>query len=212
MKRWVGTVFALSLLVSACSTAVDGDPVAPQGEAGKHSLTGACNSTTAPLLELDPVDDAEPRLAVPQPQGWDRQPDLESKVYRLFMTAGDLRSDNFTPTMNLGIEELSGQAPDAKAAVALERDGLNQLNATDFVEKHGTVCGLPSLTVTYTMPQTDAVPPHPVSGVVVGVEVGKRVFAVFATIQSLHPDDPTYAADSKTIMDGLQILAPTVTT
>lgn len=203
-------VVVATLVVAGCSSPESG---APETSASKVSSSassapsaeaaaGECASSDVPMLDLESQAPDEPGLAVPQPQGWERDTRMDSQVIRAALLNQGLRANDFTPNVVVTLEELTGKVETPEQAVAAERDGLVQAGNVIENETSGTQCGHPSLTVDYTLEG------HPVTAMAVAAEHNQKMWAAIVTIQTTEPDNPTYVEDKKTILGGFAFTLP----
>lgn len=206
----LAAVCATVMLASGCSTIIDGDAIATPGEEGKRISNPKCNSVTVPLMEVPLDDDFEPRVEVPQPEGWERVKRFESGVVRIFLAGKDLESNGFVPNATVAIANLSGKASNEEAAFAAERSGLEAFGVTDLVEAPSTICGYPSNTLTYNM-ALGPVPSHRVTTTIVAVKNGSKMFTVGVSVQALDDTVSGFDTARETILAGLQVSPPATT-
>ncbi|MBB4855605.1 hypothetical protein HNP40_003012 [Mycobacteroides chelonae] len=206
--RWMlAAMCAAMTLASGCTAVVDGDAVATPGEEGKRLTNPKCGEVTVPLLEVPLDNDAEPRVEVPQPPGWERVQRFESGIVRVYLAAPDLQANGFVPNTTVAIANLTGKASTEDAAFATERAGLESFGVTDLVEAPGSICGYPSKTMTYNMGLGN-IPVHRLTTTVVAVKNDNKMFTVGVSVQAL--DDTVRGFDSarETILAGLQVSPP----
>lgn len=208
VPRWMlAAMCAGTMLASGCTAVVGGDAIATPGEEGKRLTNPKCSVVTVPLLEVPLDNDSEPRVEVPQPEGWERIKRFESGVVRVYLSAPDLQANGFVPNATVAIANLTGKVASEDAAFAAERNGLDMFGVTDVVEASGTVCGYPSKTLTYNM-GLGKIPVHRVTTSIVAVKNGGKVFTIGVSVQAL--DDTVRGFDSgrETILAGLQVSPP----
>lgn len=202
----------MSMLGIGCARAIEGHPVAASARAGS-SDESQCTKVDAPLTSVPASpgapSDAEPMMKVPQPAGWDRVTDLDSAMIRFTMGNKELGVADFAASAVVTIESHPGELdPDEFFQGA--RDALKSSFDTaepDYTD--GTVCGLPSETIKYVIPQMGALKREvAATALMVVVFTGRKTYGVVLTIQSPKPDDAGYQHDEKTILDGFQVLAP----
>jgi hypothetical protein len=73
----------LTMPLTAC---VAGDPAASEAKMAERTLTvadaaGACDHVDAPMLNIPTASDAEPRMQIPQPPGWEPITELGDVAY-----------------------------------------------------------------------------------------------------------------------------------
>jgi hypothetical protein len=166
---------------------------------------GSCTKVSAPLSTILPRVDDEPLLRLPQPEGWQRITAMDSELIRYMIRNPALRASAVVSQEDVTKANASPQdVIDAEFSSATAFVG-----ATDVVRSsHPPVCGSPAGTVTFNVPERGAVPA--LSGIALAaVTAGARKYAVVLTVQTAEPDNPDYAADEKSIIDGFQVLPAT---
>ena len=192
---------AASVLLLALTGCGKDTPQGPTGEA-------ACTKVDAPLMDAGTHYDSEPRVKIPVPAGWERYMGMDAGVARLAIINPSLTKKGFTPNAVYTLDKLPGNI-DASKALKQERDGLEKTGgATDLVVTQDTVCGLPGQTVHYTATVPPSVGPHPGVMREAVLNSGNNTYVITVVLQTTDPDNPVWQRDSKTILDGLQILPP----
>jgi len=198
MLRVLAATSVFLLAVTGCGK--EGPPQ-PTGEA-------ACTKVDAPLMDAGTHFDSEPRVRIPAPKGWERYTQMDSDVVRLAIINQSLTYQGFTPNAVYTLDKLPGNI-DAAKALKQERDGLEKMGgAKDLTVTADTVCGLPGQTIRYTGTVPPSVGPHPGVMREAVLTSGDNTYVVSLVIQTTRSDDPVFQKDSKTILDGLQILPP----
>jgi predicted small secreted protein len=212
-------VLALAATLAACGTdrAASSDvaestpsvTTAPAGVGDSHP----CTQVAAPLADI-PTSDTEPRMRIPQPPGWEysaERDNADSIRFTLFRP-GPIATEPPHDVVLVSLEP----APDADAQTIF--DGLRANLATSLDAKGlpaelatatTTVCGLPAQTVTYT--NTGVQPARTVTTLHVVSKVGGDTY-LSAVIATSERDDPTYRDDSKTILEGFEMLPAAAST
>ena len=80
------------------------------------------------------------------------------------------------------------------------------MGASDLKTESNTTCGLPSETTTYTAPAMGPAPQRPVIMHAVVAQGDRSTFLATITLQTTDAANPAYAADSKEIVDGFQMV------
>ena len=201
LKTTLAALGAL-LTLTACGQST------PAGTSSSSDTASACTKVDAPLLNVDPRSDDEPKVAIPQPSGWERYTQMDSELIRAALVNKSLTANDFTPNVVYTMDKLPGSI-DSQKALDSERDGLVKVGgATDVKVTPGTVCGLPGQTVHYMLAASGTVARHPAILREAVVKAGDHTYVVSVTVQTTNPADPTYQRDAATIIDGMQVLAP----
>lgn len=205
---------AVSVFTASCTRYVDAQPVASDqlGAAESGGGTGAdasaCREVDAPLTDIEPVDDGEPVLRIPQPDGWERYTAMDSDLIRFTMSSVDLASDDFAPTVVVTLESKSG-IEDAADVFDAQRDSLEDgFGATDLTVSEEELCGLPAEFVEYTTPPMGAVGQLPAQVMMAVLHTDDRTYAATVTSQTKDPLNPHYQDETEQILRGFQMLAP----
>jgi hypothetical protein len=209
-RVFVASFALVSMVATGCAKAIDGRPVAagPPG-AGDDSQ---CTKVDAPMVTIPPAagspDDAEPTLRTAQPEGWTRMTQLDSAMIRFAMGNADLGVGDFAASAVVAMESHPGDIASDTIFDEGRRQLVSALGATVMDFTNGTLCGLPSQTVHFTMPRPSGGAPLGATVVVTTMPSSERTFAVSITVQSPLPDDPRYRQDADDITTGFQVLAP----
>lgn len=190
---------ALLTLLTGCGPTTEGTAVAD------HS----CTEVTAPMTTIDSESATEPQLSIPQPEGWDRKTELDSKVIRFVMVNRDLTADNFAANAVVTFESVAGGTQSPRQILDGQRENLeSQLKATDVSAEDTTQCGYPATTISYTAPAMGPAPSRKAKVLGVVIESEDKTYLATLTVGSADEDNPTYAKDSETILQGFAITAP----
>jgi hypothetical protein len=201
-----GAVLAATLLiVTACAHSVSGTPQAAPGTSPGEA---ACATVDVPFLDVESHSDSEPRVRIPQPPGWERWTNMDSEVIRAAMVNKSLSADGFTPNVVYTMDKVPGNTDPQTLFDEGRQTMVKMLGATDVQTSSGSVCGLPAETTHYTLAIPANVGPHPAVVRSVVITSGDSAYMVSLSMQSTHADEPTYARDSATILDGMQVLQP----
>ncbi|WP_235680004.1 LpqN/LpqT family lipoprotein [Mycobacteroides abscessus] len=168
----------------------------------KSAALPGCADSAAPLLRLTPQAANEPHVAIPLPPGWERSEQAGSDLIRAAILNADLRANDFTPNAVVTLENLTGKADTEQQALDAERQALTQAGITITTDTPGSVCGHPSMTVTYKLEQ------RPVTMLIAAASQGNTVWAATVATQTTEPEDPTYVKDQRIILEGFQFQFP----
>lgn len=222
----VAIVMLSAAALVGCSSSSDGQaekaPAAstasgtPSEEAGAGAsadgspTADACSSVSAPLVDIDPLSDEEPRLHVPQPPGWEPNTTLNTDLIRYALANQGLVADSFVPNVVVTLERVSGTDVEPQAILDQQRAGLEtQALVTDMSVSPTTMCGALAEIVDYTLPAQGAAPAHPAKVLITAAPVNGDTYSATVTVQAMNADDPTYQQDAETILNGFQMLPPT---
>lgn len=202
-RRAAALVLPLVLL-AACGTDSDSDSdqsASANGDGG-GAAAGECAAIDGPTADINTTDD-EPQLQIPQPEGWERNTQLDSEMVRLALVRPELEVDGFAPNLVV-TGEASPADPQGSFEVQLDsiRDdlGVPELSSTE-----GELCGHPAMTVEYTLPGMGAVPERPATVQMVLVAEGDQAFTYTFTAQSAPETDPSFEDDVRAMLEGVQI-------
>jgi hypothetical protein len=204
-----------SVLTASCTRYVEAEPMASAEliAAGAEVAGGAdaadCTPVDAPLTDIDVVDDEEPVLRIPQPDGWERFTEMDSDLFRFTMTNIDLASDQFAPTVVVTLESKRGME-DPTVVFEAQRQSLELgFGATDLSVIERVQCGLPAEVIEYTTPPLGGLGALPAQVLIAVMHTDDRTYAVTVTSQTDDPLNPQYQSDTEQILGGFQMLAPT---
>ena len=202
---------AASALTVSCTRYVEAEPVA-SADLDSGLATGsdaaACEQVDAPLTDIEAVNDGEPVLRIPQPDGWERYTAMDSELIRFTMSNSDLATEEFAPTVVVTLESNSGIE---EADVVFEQQLMSLedgFGATDVSVSETEMCGLPAELVEYTTPPMGAVGQLPAQVIMSVLHTDNRTFAVTVTTQTKDPTNPQYQDDTEQILGGFQMLPP----
>ena len=195
---------ATGLLLSGCSRDVAGTAVT----ASENGGADACATVDAPLADIPPTNDREPRLRIPVPAGWERNSMMDSQIIRYAIVAQDLDSGGFATNAVVTLESARGSSESPTEIFDQNRDNLvRMMGATDLSVEQNTTCGFPSETTRYTAPAMGLAPQRPVIMHAVVAETDTTWLATL-TIQTTDPDDPAFRSDAQQIVAGFQMVLP----
>ncbi|MBX7434816.1 LpqN/LpqT family lipoprotein [Mycobacterium sp. Y57] len=210
LRSLIAVCAAATVLLGGCARDVSGTAVSATATASgtPGPSGGECRTVDAPLADIPVVDDTEPRLRIPIPQGWERNSTMDSQIIRYAIVAQDLVADGFTPNAVVTLESVRGNSsPDQ--VFEQNRDNLvRMMNASDLDTETNTTCGFPSETTEYTAPAMGSIPQRPVIMHAVVATYGGVTHLATLTIQTTDPDNPTYQDDADEIVEGFQVVLP----
>jgi hypothetical protein len=189
---------ALAGSVAACTNVTPGTVVMAD--------LGPCAGVGAPMVEI-PTSGAEPQMRIPEPEGWERSAEVESVDGTIRFAIANSGNGPIHHTTAVMVERVPDAAPqtifddfETHLARMLGEEGM----PTDLTTTAGTVCGLPSTTITYGAPAEQA------TNLLVVTESGGDTYLV-AVVQTTVPGDAKYEHDAETILTGLEVLPQTET-
>lgn len=204
---------ATTVLMVSCTRTVDDARAVAGADLSTAADTGGsdssqCEVVDEPLTTIPARNDNEPVMRIPTPPGWVRTTMMDSELIRFAMRNDDLTRQGFTPNVVVTLESAPG-TQDAGLVFTNMRDALESgIGATDVRVAERSLCGVPARTFDYQMPAMGNVAPHPAVALGAVMRAEGRTYAVSVTAQTMDPADPTYQRDSKTILDGFQLLPP----
>ena len=202
LLRPLTVIAAAAALTFATGCSDSGDPA----DDGSATTTSACAPVEGTLIAAEHTV-GQPRVELPQPQNWERTAKAqEQPPVQLILLNQTLTSDGFTPNIVVTVTPSSG------AFQAVIDNELSQLRSGLGTEvpagERGTVCGFDSYTVTYHASGAPGVPVHPItSRMIVVPTTGGASYTVVLTVQTLDPENATYQADSRRMLDDVQVKA-----
>jgi hypothetical protein len=207
-SKLCATIAATALLtVPGCSKVVTGAAVPGPNQPVAKSTP--CQQVSAPLTPIDPHADGEPRLRIPQPQGWERASMLDSEIIRFTMRNKNLVANNFMPTAVVTLESVPGAANDDQTIFDQERGALvDRLGATGLHTADTTLCGDKAELVDYDAPSMGHIPARKIRTLMVVATFDTNTYVATVTVQSTDPDNPVYTHDTETVLTGFQMLPP----
>jgi hypothetical protein len=185
----------------ACSTS------APHAAAPISTVASSpqCAASRAPLVRLPAKADREPAIAVPQPAGWIfvKLPDPVEPTRRAALVNAGLQSHGFNPSALVTLVDVTTETNSAEQALAAEQGGVAQAAGHIDDQVPGTVCGQPSVTLTYTVDGR-----QDTQRIVAAKDLMEYVWVASVHVQSADPDNPDYVRDKQAILDGFQFTVP----
>lgn len=182
-------------------TVASNSPAGPSTPSAAASAAG-CATSDVRMVALESKAADEPMLSVPAPTGWEYTAAMNSPMIRGAVANTGLRAHDFTPNAVVTLEDLTGKVASAQQGVDAEIASVEQGGMAVQSRTAGTVCGYPSSTITYTLQN------RPVTALITAAEDGPRIWAAIVTVQTTDPDNPTYIAGKKAILDGFQFTVP----
>ncbi|WP_236147720.1 LpqN/LpqT family lipoprotein [Mycolicibacterium sp. CH28] len=190
---------------SSVATSAASSASAASSVSAAPAADGACAKSAYPLLKLGSRSPAEPALAIPQPPGWESSTEMNSDIIRGAIASKDLVADGFAPNAVVTLEDLTGKVATPQAAIDGERASVT---AEPESQTPGSLCGHPSLTITYNSPATETAAATAVTTLIVASEEGGKIYAATVSVQTADPSNTTYINDKQAILDGFQFGAP----
>jgi hypothetical protein len=196
-------VAVLALIAAGCGSKVTGVAV------GRHDMTAAgngCAEVSAPVTPISTMANDEPRLLIPQPEGWQSTPTLDSEIARFEMENKTLTDDGFAWVL-VGLKSEPGQHDPSVVLDAIREGMLTEAGAIDVEVTDGTVCGHPAQTLRYTVAPDDRLPvAAPGTSLVVVAHGSSKTYVAIVSILTTSGDTPAYQLAADTILTGFQVL------
>jgi hypothetical protein len=196
-------VAVLALIAAGCGSKVTGVAV------GRHDMTAAgngCAEVSAPVTPISTMANDEPRLLIPQPEGWQSTPTLDSEIARFEMENKTLTDDGFAWVL-VGLKSEPGQHDPSVVLDAIREGMLTEAGAIDVEVTDGTVCGHPAQTLRYTVAPDDRLPvAAPGTSLVVVAHGSSKTYVAIVSILTTSADTPAYQLAADTILTGFQVL------
>jgi hypothetical protein len=204
-------------VLAGCGSSSDkpAESKASSGSSSASSATSAaadagngCATVSAPLTVIDAKGADEPKLSIPQPQGWERNTAQDSELIRYALVNKDLAQDSFAPNVVVTLEHLPGTDVSPQSVLDQQRSGLAQAGATDVQVEKASNCGSAAEIVNYRLPAMGSAPERPARVLIIAAPFGGDTWSATVTAQAVNADDPTYQQDVETILSGFQMTAP----
>ncbi|MGV9803758.1 hypothetical protein ACWDTP_37515 [Mycobacterium sp. NPDC003449] len=157
--------------------------------------------------EVSPAAPGEPTVRVPQPTNWVPVPELAQPPIKFIMRNPALVVAGTVPVVSLSVGDATDGRKTPQDLLDDSFTGFKMGGAQNITSHNATVCGFPGRMIDYFTRAPDGTQ-ITVRAVSVMIPVGARIMNVVATVQSAHPDDPTYQRDSELVISGLTITAP----
>lgn len=179
------------------------------GSADTAAPAAACAEVSVPLTDIPARSDQEPRLRLPQPDGWERATQFDSDSIRYAIRDPKLAADGFTPNAVVTLQKVGADTRTPQQILDAQSQQLvKKLKVTDMKATPGQVCGSPAQAITYTAPKAGKIPARRATSLATVLQAGDASYIATVTVQTVKADDPTYATDSAAIIKGFQILPP----
>lgn len=189
-------VAVLAVTVAGCSK--DEKPTAAK-----------CDEVSVPMTDIPTRTDQEPRLRIPQPQGWERATKLDSETIRFAIRNTGLSSDGFTPNAVVTLQQVGAAVGKPQQILDAQNQQLvAKLKVTDLKTTPQQVCGSIGQSTTYTAPAMGKIPARKAVSLAVVYQAGDVNYVTTLTVQAIKADNPTYVTDSTAIIKGFQVLPP----
>lgn len=197
--RRVPAALAAALVLAIASCSQDSKPVA--------AVT--CDEVSVPMVDIPTRTDQEPRLRIPQPQGWERTTKLDSETIRFALRNESLTDQGFTPNAVVTLQKVSTDVGKPQQILdAQDKQLVAKLKVKDLKSTPTQVCGSPAQSTSYTAPAMGKIPARNAASLAVVYQAGDVNYVTTVTVQTIKPDNPTYVTDSAAILKGFQILPP----
>lgn len=197
-------VAAVGFTLTGCSGG--GKPTADQ-----------CQAVSVELADVPTRTDQEPKMRVPLPPGWERTTKMDNESIRFAIRNPALTVDGFTPNAVVTLQKIALDLGKPSQILEAQNDQLaKKLKATDLSSTPTSVCGAPALSSSYTAPEmkispnpkVPKVPTRKATSLGAVYRSSDANYVATLTVQTIKPDDKTFAQDSQTILKGFQLLPP----
>jgi hypothetical protein len=206
MSARTTTAALLALLLAGCSP-IPGQAVEAQ------DMTAAgndCTEVEAPMTMIPAEANDEPRLRIPQPDGWETTTMAEANTGRFEMENKHLAGGDFAWVLVM-LESQPGKDDPEMVLDAFREGMLSEAGATNVDVTDGTVCGHRAQTMRYEItPREQLSVTTPAASLVVVAHGTDRTYAAIVSILTTNSDVPEYKDAAETIFTGFQVL-PSVT-
>ena len=189
--------------------------VTAAGCSGAEPSADKCQTVSAPLSDVPSRTDQEPTLRVPVPAGWERTTEMDNQDIRFAIRNKALAAEGFTPNAVVTLQKVPKDLGRAEQILKAQNDHIAKaLKVDDMSTAETQVCGAPGMSSTYTVPEAKIspkippIPPRRATSLGAVYRTGDTAYVAMLTVQSVKPDDKTYAADAETIIKGFQLLPP----
>ena len=126
---------------------------------GSKPSADKCENVSVPMIDIPTRTDQEPRMRIPQPQGWERTTKLDSETIRFAIRNPALAADGFTPNAVVTLQKIGLDVGKPKQILDAQNQQLQmKLKVTDLKATEGQVCGLSAEATTYTAPGMGKIP------------------------------------------------------
>lgn len=169
---------------------------------GTSGALGDCAPASGRIVDVA-AQPGEPQVQIPQPDGWERNDQLDSELIRLALVNPALGTPEFSPNVVVTGEPATA---DADAVFEGQMAGIREgMGAGELDPVPTTVCGLEAMKVDYTAPAMGAAPERPATVLILLVPTETGAVSYTITAQSTDAADETYQRDVQTILEGVQI-------
>lgn len=222
-RRVAGLVVsAAALILSGCSTTVDGTATAgfeppshSSGSADPNAPGSGYKAQTCEQLhsdrwiELPGTAPGEPRVRIAQPPGWEPVPELAKDAVKLVLRNTSLGDGVTNPAVSVATGDATDGDRPPKDLLNDTIEGFQAGGAQNITKVPAEICGFPALMANYTLPPSrDVSKTIYVTGVSVMVPLGSKVWNVVALAQSTAPNNKTYMADAQVMLAGMRVAVP----
>lgn len=176
-----------------------------------------CQKVSVELADVPTRTDQEPKMRVPLPPGWERTTKMDNESIRFAIRNPALAVDGFTPNAVVTLQKVGLDLGKPAQILEAQNDQLTKkLKATDLSSTATEVCGAPALSSSYTAPEmkispnpkVPVVPSRKATSLGAVYKGDDANYVATLTVQTIRPDDKTFAQDSQTILKGFQLLPP----
>lgn len=189
---------AAAVVLSAAGCSEDAQPSADK-----------CDKVDAPLTDVPTRKDQEPRMFIPQPEGWERTTKLDNETIRFAIRNPALAADGFTPNAVVTLQQIGADVGKPQQILDAQNSQLQlKMKVTDLQTHEAQVCGLPAQTASYTAPAMGKIPSRKAQSIATVYQSGNTNYVATVTLQAIKPDDPRFVQESATILKGFQLLPP----
>lgn len=209
--------------VMASLTACVAGPLAVPGEKRAGTLTAAgtaaaCEHVDAPMLDIPVASDAEPRMRIPQPAGWERTTELDDLDVEFRFAISDTAEVAGERPQTVAVVTVD-PLPDLDAQVIFDEfrtyiaDTLDAQNMPmDMQANARTVCGHPAETLAVTnhsgaMGAALGGRGVPVTTLSVVAKTSGQTYLI-TVITTSQPGSAKDESDVEQILTGFQVLSP----
>jgi hypothetical protein len=199
---------AVAVSLSACTAVIDG--AAAAGD------RGPCNHVGTSMLDVPASKSTEPQIRIPQPAGWERTPELEEDGSPTRLALSDDDAAVMVMVRSIPEDDPATIFDDFHTGLLMgaEQEGLS----ADLTRTPGTVCGLPSETVTSAAAEPavgdalNALPSDdPFKTVAVVAESAGDTYLI-AVVQVGGSQDPAQQSEAEVVLAGIEVLPQEATT
>lgn len=189
--------------------------VTATGCSGAQPSADKCQKVSAPLSDVPSRTDQEPKLRVPVPAGWERTTEMDNQDIRFAIRNKGLAADGFTPNAVVTLQKVPSDLGRPEQILAAQNEQIAKaLKVDNMNTKETEVCGVPAVSTSYTVPEAKispkipTIPPRSATSLGAVYRTGDTNYVAMLTVQSVKPDEKTFAADAEMILNGFQLLPP----